>query len=403
MPDERWTWRSAVAGDRPGTRSRCSTRSWPRMRSRTISRSSTRWSRAWLSTTPAVRWWPSPISPAVGYSPQQLAGDLVDHLRQGFLALVAPDWSACPGANGRSLAAQATGRVGGPRPGHGGPRPVSGGHAGRPRPEGQPRGGPGPTRPPRGGRLARSPLGPDRAARARPPAARPPASRAPRLLYDLRGRRPPPPPLTARLGPHPGRGERTLGAVRRQAGPAPIEKPPATPEQSVTDARPPFLGPAPLPAPAGRGIRTGGRVVSHPGIELVQAWGGPHHRVGNDPAPGSDLPTRRRRQRCRGANGGGTSATDCSGVAGGLLDRSRPGLATDCAERLSPRPRRGPRRAVGGGGGGLLPLRSYRDPGARDAGGEGRRPSRAVQCGPGSPRESPPPRGGPVAPGPLRG
>ena len=48
---------------------------------------------------------------AAGFSPQQLTVDLVDHLRQGFLALVAPDLVTVAGAERDALAAQA-GRVG---------------------------------------------------------------------------------------------------------------------------------------------------------------------------------------------------------------------------------------------------------------------------------------------------
>jgi DNA polymerase-3 subunit gamma/tau len=48
---------------------------------------------------------------AAGFSPQQLTVDLVDHLRQGFLALVAPDLVTVSGAEREALAAQA-GRVG---------------------------------------------------------------------------------------------------------------------------------------------------------------------------------------------------------------------------------------------------------------------------------------------------
>jgi DNA polymerase-3 subunit gamma/tau len=48
---------------------------------------------------------------AAGFSPQQLTVDLVDHLRQGFLALVAPELVTVAGAERDVLAAQA-GRVG---------------------------------------------------------------------------------------------------------------------------------------------------------------------------------------------------------------------------------------------------------------------------------------------------
>ena len=48
---------------------------------------------------------------SAGYSPQQLAGDLVDHLRQGFLTLVAPDLVAVSGTEQDALSSQAE-RVG---------------------------------------------------------------------------------------------------------------------------------------------------------------------------------------------------------------------------------------------------------------------------------------------------
>ncbi|HZM55787.1 MAG TPA: DNA polymerase III subunit gamma/tau [Acidimicrobiales bacterium] len=48
---------------------------------------------------------------SAGFSPQQLTGDLVDHLRQGFLALVAPELVTVSGAERESLASQAE-RVG---------------------------------------------------------------------------------------------------------------------------------------------------------------------------------------------------------------------------------------------------------------------------------------------------
>jgi DNA polymerase III subunit gamma/tau len=48
---------------------------------------------------------------SAGYSPQQLAGDLVDHLRQGFLALVAPDLVSVSETEHAALTGQAE-RVG---------------------------------------------------------------------------------------------------------------------------------------------------------------------------------------------------------------------------------------------------------------------------------------------------
>jgi DNA polymerase-3 subunit gamma/tau len=48
---------------------------------------------------------------AAGYSPQQLAGDLLDHLRQGFLVLVAPELVSVAGSERDSLATRSE-RVG---------------------------------------------------------------------------------------------------------------------------------------------------------------------------------------------------------------------------------------------------------------------------------------------------
>jgi len=48
---------------------------------------------------------------SAGFSPQQLAGDLVDYLRQGFLSLVAPELAGVPGTEQEALSSQAE-RVG---------------------------------------------------------------------------------------------------------------------------------------------------------------------------------------------------------------------------------------------------------------------------------------------------
>ena len=93
------------------TPSPSSTRWPPPTPSTTTCPSSTRWSRRWPSATSSGHWWPSPSLTAAGFSPQQLTVDLVDHLRQGFLALVAPELVTVSGAERDALAAQA-GRVG---------------------------------------------------------------------------------------------------------------------------------------------------------------------------------------------------------------------------------------------------------------------------------------------------
>ena len=159
VPDEALDLAVRPGRARRGTRSPYSTRSWPRIRSRTITRSSTRSSKPWLSRTPAVPWWPSPIY-RCGIQPQQLTGDLIDHLRQGFLALVAPELVGVSGSERQALAAQAD-RVGLAALVRAmevlGESQVA---IGRPRPTGQPRSGPGATGPPRGGGLSRGDPGP---------------------------------------------------------------------------------------------------------------------------------------------------------------------------------------------------------------------------------------------------
>ena len=87
---------------------------------------------------------------AAGFSPQQLTVDLVDHLRQGFLALVAPDLVTVAGAERDAWPPRPPGRAGLTGAGHGGPGPGPGGHARRPRPSGEPGGGPRSPRPSRG-------------------------------------------------------------------------------------------------------------------------------------------------------------------------------------------------------------------------------------------------------------
>ncbi|MBF6556968.1 MAG: DNA polymerase III subunit gamma/tau [Acidimicrobiales bacterium] len=209
---------------------------------------------------------------AVGYSPQQLTGDLIDHLRQGFLALVAPELVGVSGSEGQALAAQAD-RVGlaalvramevlgesqvamrdAPDPrvnlevalvrlahleADDSPQALlvrierleTAGHSAS------------------GG--TRSPV----VVRPEPDEEESPA---------------PAPPSPS--GPASGSGRKTLGAVRRQAGPAPIEKAPATPEQSVVEA--PVVPERGVPAGAvGSGSEPG--AGSFPTRdELVQAWG----------------------------------------------------------------------------------------------------------------------------------
>ena len=258
---------------------------------------------------------------SAGFSPQQLAGDLVDHLRQGFLALVAPDLVAVAGAE-RDAAGRA-GRAGSDWPPWSGPwrcwarprspcgtppipgstsrwpwsawptpRPMtrprpcwpgssasSAGRAGPPRPpapapahrsgaDGRPR----PPHPSTGpGRPSRRPAGPG-TGRSRPP--RPPVRRAA--------------PQDPGCGPpasRPRRRRPPASARRRSAGPAgpgdraPGRRPPAAPvaaagdpSRALPDPRPagPGLGrPRHRSAPAqGQGPVPGGRFV---GVEEDRA------------------------------------------------------------------------------------------------------------------------------------
>ncbi|MGA2835778.1 MAG: DNA polymerase III subunit gamma/tau [Acidimicrobiales bacterium] len=249
---------------------------------------------------------------AAGFSPQQLTGDLVDHLRQGFLALVAPELVTVAGAERDVLAAQA-GRVGlatlvramedlgraqiGMRDA---PDPrvnlevalvrlvhpeaddstaallarierlEQSGVAGAPAPSPRHAGPPGPgTAPPAGAALA---------ARA---AAVP--GRRPTVPVDVRPEEPsgeqrpaeappatePPPPGPA--GPRP-----TLGAHRRRAAPA--GGPPVAPEDEARlpaepIAHPSEVSPGPEPAASTSAPASSTSAPFPSRDELVQAWG----------------------------------------------------------------------------------------------------------------------------------
>ena len=106
------TWPCAGAGDRPATPSRCSTR-WPPRTSvdddlpeldEVVEALAERdVGRALVAVAHLT---------SAGFSPQQLAGDLVDYLRQGFLALVAPELVAVSGARAATSLASQADRVG---------------------------------------------------------------------------------------------------------------------------------------------------------------------------------------------------------------------------------------------------------------------------------------------------
>jgi DNA polymerase-3 subunit gamma/tau len=193
---------------------------------------------------------------SAGYSPQQLAGDLVDHLRQGFLTLVAPDLVAISDTEQDALSSQAE-RVGLAALVRAmealGEAQVSMRDAPDPRvtlevalvrlahPEAD-------SSPEallvRIERLEAS----DRAAPAPPDAARPPAGPGPVTTDDNAA-----PPAAAT--------RRTVGAVRRQSTAAPADAPPSAPT-------PDPVPPPPVVDDAGAGS------ASFPSRDqLVQAWG----------------------------------------------------------------------------------------------------------------------------------
>jgi DNA polymerase III subunit gamma/tau len=193
---------------------------------------------------------------SAGYSPQQLAGDLVDHLRQGFLTLVAPDLVAISDTEQDALSSQAE-RVGLAALVRSlevlGEAQVSMRDAPDPRvtlevalvrlthpaadnsPE---------ALLVRIERLEAS----DRAAPSPPYAARPPAGPGP-VAPDENAD---PPPAATR---------RTVGAVRRQSAPAPADAPPSTPTKD------------PVPPPPVGDDAGAGSTPFPSRDQLVQAWG----------------------------------------------------------------------------------------------------------------------------------
>ncbi len=196
---------------------------------------------------------------SAGLSPQQLAGDLVDYLRQGFLALVAPDQVAVSGTEHNALASQAD-RVGLAALVRAmevlGRAQVSMREAPDPRVDLE---------------VALVRL-------AHPEADDSPEAlltRIERLEASLRtasprsGGMPPEPVTVTEPAPNPALApaRRTLGALRRQSAPAPAAQP--APAEEVT------AEPAPSPEPASSG--TEAPVASSDPFptrdQLVQAWG----------------------------------------------------------------------------------------------------------------------------------
>ena len=212
---------------------------------------------------------------SAGFSPQQLAADLVDYLRQGFLALVAPDLVAVSRRPSAMRSASQAERVGLAALVRAmevlGRAQVDMRDAARP--PGQSRSGPGAAGPPRSRRLARGAAGPHRAPRSRPrrsPAVSVTRATAPRRSESASDRR--------RL-PEPGPGSgppRAVGRIRRHVPAGPALRQPAE-ETRPAPAQPAPTQPAPAsaaqrdPAPGRRRWRSRGRFPTRD--QLVQAWG----------------------------------------------------------------------------------------------------------------------------------
>jgi DNA polymerase-3 subunit gamma/tau len=247
---------------------------------------------------------------SAGFSPQQLAGDLVDHLRQGFLALVAPDVVGVSGSERDALSSQAE-RVGlatlvramevlglaqismrdAPDPrvalevalvrlAHPGADDSPAALLARiERLESGPRSAPVPetsarVTPPAPAAAAARPTGsgPSPADRARQAPAPEPA--APTAAAPAPAPAPAPEPVApvaeaAGSAPAKGGTRKTLGAVRRESAPHPDPAPPPA-RSSSPDPTPPTAAPTPAPA-AGTTTGDAGPLPSRD--ELVQAWG----------------------------------------------------------------------------------------------------------------------------------
>ena len=223
---------------------------------------------------------------SAGFSPQQLAGDLVDHLRQGFLALVAPESVAVSGAEHAAVVDQA-GRVGlaalvramevlgrAQVTMRDAPDPrvdleVALVRLAHPEADDSPAAllarierleaaaAAGPVPAPRGATAPEPTRGPPS-----PPAA--PGAGPP----EPAGAETPPPPA-----PDGGPRRRTVGAVRRQATPpAPAAAPPV-PAPAAPPAPPPDDGPAPSGSTTGPPADHGAAPPFPSRDALVQAWG----------------------------------------------------------------------------------------------------------------------------------
>ena len=198
-----------------------------------------------------------------GWSPQQLASEVVDDLRQAFLLVVGP--RAGLGQRDRARSADRPGgapRTGPAGPGHGGTRARPGRHAGGTRRPGRPRGHAGPPRPQRARQRPRRVGRADEPGSNRPsPCRERPGATAARA--DPPSDPWPPTGRTPRPAPDP-RTRPSIGALRRQRA-----------EQSArAEAEPPPPGHPASPPPAAVPAGAAGATGEIPDRDtLVEAWG----------------------------------------------------------------------------------------------------------------------------------
>jgi len=318
---------------------------------------------------------------SAGFSPQQLAGDLVDHLRQGFLALVAPELVAVSGAEHAAVVDRAA-RVGLATLVRAmevlGQAQVTMRDAPDPRVNlevalvrlAHPEADDSPesllARIERLEAAATRP-GPAQAATAEPPPARPAAS-------EPAAR--PAATVTPESEPDAGQRRRTIGAVRRQVAPPPSGAgSPGAPEPATDPDRPP--GPAAAEPPIAEPPVPAGPFPSRD--ELVQAWG--DHIIGrlrpkakalfqagrfvgvDDDRAVFALPNETHRTRCLEVQGEIEAALSDHfgrpvGVALVVDEGAALPPADEAAADASPRPTapsRPPRPARGDGGDGVAP------------------------------------------------
>ena len=226
------TWAAA----RPATRSPRSTR-WSRPAAwRRSSCRSTSWSRALIEADPGRALAALAAAVQGGRDPRALAEELIAHLRDGFLALVAPELVQLPDRRQRGRAGPgAAPRPAGHRPGHGGARRDAGRAAPRARSTGPARRGAGQADQRRRRRVAGRAAGPDREAGAGP--AGRPRRPARRCRAAPATRRPEPGPPGPAPAPRPG-------------SPAPGGRAAARQRRRCADGRP---AAQPAPAPPGAG------------------------------------------------------------------------------------------------------------------------------------------------------